>query len=224
MKNQRKSHLINYSFQLKTAIPAVVISTLLFSILIGVIIYIASISWSGSLASTTRELDRAVSNEDNIVTSFKEYAKRVKDPIFILATEKIEADHKESIAIIKENIRVLKFYSGKNAQLLIISIVVMVLNAALLLAFLIRATHRAAGPVRVLDHWTRDLLEGRKPELRSLRKKDEFKEFYEDYSRLIAKYQKKPTKNIKTKSSPSSPVELNENADKVALLRINKHE
>lgn len=223
MKNKRKKKLVNYSFQLKTAIPAVVISTLLFSIIIIVTVYIASITKGGSLLLMTGELDRAVTNEDNIVSSFKEYAKRVKDPIFILATEKIEEDHKESIAIIKENIRILKFYSEKNILLLIIAIAVMVLNAVLLFIYLTRYTHKAAGPVQVMNRYVRDLLEGRKPQIRSLRKNDEFKDFYEDFTRLVEKYKKKHVKEDKGQSKSEYEID-NEQKDKIALLRINKHE
>lgn len=223
MKFKRKKKLINYSFQLKTAIPAVIISTLLFSIIIGVILYIVSMSRSGYLASTTGELDRAVANEDNIVTSFKEYAKRVKDPIFILATEKIEADHRVSITTIKENIQILRFYTEKNNLLLFFAIALMALNALLLFIYLIRATHKAAGPVQVMNRYVRDLLEGRMPDIRGLRKGDELKEFHEDFTRLVEKYQKRQVKDNKTKSK-SNPSSDTESKDKVALFRINKHE
>lgn len=223
MKNNRKKKLINYSFQLKTAIPAVIISSLLFSVIIVMIVYIASMSRGGSLVQMTGELDRAVANEDNIVTSFKEYAKRVKDPIFILATEKIEQDHKQSIAIIKENIRTLKFYSEKNILLLAVSIAVMVLNAVLLFMYLIHSTHKAAGPVFVMNRYVRNLLEGVKPELRSLRKNDELKDFYDDFTRLVAKYRRKHVKEEKSPSK-SGHVTDDEQKDNIALLRINKHE
>jgi len=223
MKNKRKKKLVNYSFQLKTALPAVIISTLLFSLIIGVIYYIASMSQYGSLMSTTRELDKAIANEDNIVTSFKEYAKRVKDPVFILATEKIEKDHRDSIAIINQNIQVLKFYSEKNILLLFVAIAVMVLNAVLLFIYLIMATHKAAGPVQVMNRYVRDLLEGRKPNIRGIRKRDEFKEFHEDFTRLMEKYQKKQEKVDKSKSKSNQSSDT-ESKDKIALLRINNHE
>lgn len=163
----------------------------------------------GIIGSTTRELDRALQDEDNIVSSFKEYAKRVKDPIFILATEKIESDHVKSIETIKLNLKILKAYSERNSQLLLITIVVMAVNITLLFVYLIRSTHKAAGPVQVMNRYVRDLLESRKLEIRRLRKSDEFKEFYDDFMRLVEKYQKKNERvSQKTKSSSKTVMEI----------------
>jgi hypothetical protein len=200
MKIKRKKKLINYSFQLKTAIPAVLICLFSFSAVIGFIVLISDMSRDGSMVATSSELNWAVQNEDNIVSSFKEYAKRVKDPIFILATEKIEADHIKSIAVIKDKMSILKAYSERNSQLLAITVIVMVLNAALLFLFLIRSTHRAAGPVHLMNRYVRDLLEGRDPDMRKLRTRDEFKDFYEDFSRLVEKYRKKKEKPDRSKT------------------------
>lgn len=206
MKNNRKKKLVNYSFQLRVTLPAVLISIISFSIIIGFIFYITSMSKIGVIGSTTRELDRALQDEDNIVSSFKEYAKRVKDPIFILATEKIESDHVKSIETIKLNLKILKAYSERNSQLLLIAIVVMAANVTLLFVYLIHSTHKAAGPVQVMNRYVRDLLEGRKSEIRSLRKSDEFKEFYDDFIRLVEKYQKKNERVSKKSKLPSKTV------------------
>ncbi len=162
----------------------------------------------GVIGSTTRELDRALQDEDNIVSSFKEYAKRVKDPIFILATEKIESDHVKSIETIKLNLKILKAYSERNSQLLMITIAIMAVNIMMLFVYLIRSTHKAAGPVQVMNRYVRDLLEGRKTEIRCLRKSDEFKEFYDDFIRLVEKSQKKNERTGKTKSPSKTVMEI----------------
>jgi hypothetical protein len=226
MKNKRKKKLINYSFQLKTAIPAIVISMVSFSIIISFVIFITSMSKNSSMLTTTQELDRSVKNEDEIVGSFKEYSKRIKDPIFILATDKIEADHDKNITVIKENIKILKAYSEKSNQLLAIAITVMALNSVVIFVFLIRATHKAAGPAQVMNRFVRDLLEGRKPELRSLRKTDEFKEFYEDFIHLAEKFQNKNKRagalKTKAKSVPGTNSGIDEDTDH--KIRIIKHE
>jgi hypothetical protein len=223
MKNNRKKKLINFSYQLKTAIPAVLISIISFSIIIGFIIYITSMSNLGIIGTTSSELDRAIENEDNIVSSFKAYAQKVKDPIFILATEKITEDHNKSINVIKDRLNILKVYSEKNSQLLWIAIVMMIVNAILLFRYLIHSTHKAAGPIHVMNRYVRDILEGRKPEIRSLRKNDELKDFYEDFTRLVEKYKRKHVKEDKTQLHPDHVVD-EEEKDNIALLRINKHE
>ncbi len=188
MKNHRKKKLINLSFQLRTAIPAILVTIISFSVIIGFILFMTSMS---SVTSTARDLNRAVQNEYEIVQSFKEYAKRVKDPIFILATEKIESDHKQSIAVIKENIMTLRAYSENNSRFLVLAIAVMIINSILLYVLIIRSTHKAAGPVLAMHTLIRNILEGRSPDDRGIRKKDDFQEFYKDFEKLIEKYSKK---------------------------------
>jgi hypothetical protein len=226
MKNKRKKKLIDFSFQLKTAVPAVIISMTSFAVIIGFIILIIRMPESGSAITTGRELDWAVNNEDNIVASFKEYAKRVKDPIFILATEKIEADHDKSIAVIKENLKILKAYSERNIQLLALSIAMMIANGVILFLYLIRSTHRAAGSVRVMNRYVRDLLEGRNPALRKLRKHDAFQEFHEDVTRLAEKYRNKTGREgtSKTTSVSGNNHHGRDRENPITNIRIMKHE
>jgi hypothetical protein len=180
------------------------------------------------MVMTSSELNWAVQNENNIILAFKEYAKKVRDPIFILATEKIEIDHIQSIAVINKAIRILWAYSERNSQLLALAIGVMILNAVLLFIYLIRSTHRAAGPAQVMNRYVRDLLEGRNPEMRTLRKNDEFKEFYEDFTRLVEKFGKKNDRTNKKAEEAKTGMEgihdVEEKIQTLPKIRIMKHE
>ncbi|MHC4697261.1 MAG: hypothetical protein ACYTFA_11005 [Planctomycetota bacterium] len=46
-------------------------------------------------------------------------------------------------------------------------------------------THRVAGPVFVLERYFREIIAGRLPHVRALRKKDEFKELHDTFSRAV---------------------------------------
>lgn len=47
-------------------------------------------------------------------------------------------------------------------------------------------THRICGPLHVMEGFLLDLANGRSPALRPLRQKDEFKDFYEHFSRAVS--------------------------------------
>jgi hypothetical protein len=226
MKNRRKKRLIDLSFQLKTALPALVVCLASFSIIIGFVLFITGMPGSGGMAATDRELEWAVGNQDNIVSSFKEYAKRVKDPIFILATDKIEEDHRKNIAVIKESIGVLRAYNERSNQLLVLAVVVMAVNAALIFFIIIRMTHRAAGPARVMSRQARALLEGRHMDERPLRKNDELRDFYEEFQRIAERFRRKRVavagSGTKGKKRPTSG-EKSQDAS-VASIRVLKND
>ncbi len=46
-------------------------------------------------------------------------------------------------------------------------------------------THRVAGPVFVLERYFREIIAGRLPHVRALRKKDEFKELHDTFNRAV---------------------------------------
>ena len=55
------------------------------------------------------------------------------------------------------------------------------------LIYLIRLTNRISGPLYVLTRHMHDIMNGRPPNLRELRKNDEFQEFYREFISFIDK-------------------------------------
>jgi len=71
-------------------------------------------------------------------------------------------------------------------KILLASLVFCVLVQGLILYMLvIRITHRISGPVYVMSNYFRDIIDGRLPDPRPLREKDELKEFYELFKELV---------------------------------------
>ncbi len=65
-----------------------------------------------------------------------------------------------------------------NIWLFIIIILVTVIGIAILFLQLIRETHRISGPIFVMKRYIKEILDGKSPDMRDLREKDDLKEFY----------------------------------------------
>lgn len=76
---------------------------------------------------------------------------------------------------------------GAGTLILGFALIFSVLAAATFGMFSIIMTHRLCGPLHVLGRYFNDLAGGRLPKVRSLRKRDEFKEFYGDFRRAVDK-------------------------------------
>ena len=57
-------------------------------------------------------------------------------------------------------------------------------------------THRISGPLMVMRNYMADLANGRLPTMRPLRKKDEFKEFYAAFSRVVNDWQQQRQREL----------------------------
>ena len=75
--------------------------------------------------------------------------------------------------------------------ILIIAIIVMTFSGlGILFTMLIRHTHRISGPIYLMTMYGNEILNGKKPNMRKLRDKDEFGEFYEIYKKICSKAMK----------------------------------
>lgn len=74
---------------------------------------------------------------------------------------------------------------AQNATLLWLIVGITVLMGAALALFGLLVTHRVAGPIYVLSHYVGVLSRGRYPIMRSLRKSDELKEFFERFAAAV---------------------------------------
>lgn len=77
-------------------------------------------------------------------------------------------------------------------KLLLFSLVIcVVFQGIILFIMIIKMTHRISGPIYVMSVYMREIIEGRMPEPRNLREKDEFKDFYELFREMIEAIKKR---------------------------------
>jgi HAMP domain-containing protein len=78
----------------------------------------------------------------------------------------------------------------RNRMIVAIMIVMTMVLGAFLSFYLIRLTHRISGPIYVISQIMHDVMEGRTPDTRPLRKNDEFQEFYGQFTEMVRRIKK----------------------------------
>lgn len=173
----RKKKLIDKGFQLRTVFSVTAIAMAFFAL---IILLIGSFSYY-SRAKMNREitkLEKAIETENNIITAFMTYAGRVSGNPIKISSDYVKKDHEKSITTIKNHISLLERQLDLFFYLVIAVAGIAACAAAVYYVFLVRMTHRISGPIFVMSRHLQEMIEGREPQFRDLRDKDEFKEMY----------------------------------------------
>ena len=182
----RKSSLINRSFQLKTTFRIIGIIIIAFIFIIALTGIIATNN-NRTVASAISDLNRSIETEKKIVEHLIETSRDAWSRNGDGRDEKIIDSHLETLALMHNNVVLLRKTIDQNLLLVSAMIVTGILLGVFLYLYLIRLTHRISGPLYVLTRHMQDILENREPNIRELRKNDEFKEFYEQFIAFIKK-------------------------------------
>ena len=89
--------------------------------------------------------------------------------------------------VIEDHFSQLNVIVKQNRVLFFIMIFIGIVLGISLYFYLIRLTHRISGPIYVLSRHVKDVIDGKDPDLRELRKNDEFKEFYNEFAIMVSK-------------------------------------
>jgi len=161
----RKQYIIDKKLQLRTTFSVVrfvVVVTAIIIIAVGV-----------NIAENNKKMDNILVIQDNIVQVLT--TKTLvddKDVAYKAAIRDIARNHAENMNTLNEMIRY-------NYILLIIIVILVVLETIALFIILIIRTHRISGPIFVMTRCMNEIIEGKDPVFRPLRKKDELKKFYD---------------------------------------------
>lgn len=175
---KRTRFLIDTNFQLKTTFRILGVIIIAFILIIAVTGLI-SMDNNGAISSSIKDLEGLMAKDRAMIERLIGAA----GPIGALGPghDGIIADHLETMALMQKNAERLKEILGLNRLLVTVMILAGVVMALVLFAYLIVITHRISGPLYVLSRHMRDIMEGREPDLRDLRKNDEFKDFYRQF-------------------------------------------
>ncbi len=174
---KRKQIVIDKQFQFKTTFSIIGVVTLL---AVFIITAIAAV-----VVYNSGKIEQISAMEDNIVQYLQTKSLSAKDlDIDKQAMKEIAVNH-------SNNMKEMSVMIKRNKVLLAVLIVIMILQGVILYVLLIRKTHRIAGPVFVMSNYMKEIIDGKHPQLRQLRRKDEFKEFYALFSRMVESIKKR---------------------------------
>jgi hypothetical protein len=181
--DQRKQKLIDKKFQLHTTYSFMGI----FFILIGIITITVGINYYND----NKKIEKIIDEQNNIMNAQSEIIKsmlqiiKIKDVDDSDLNAKIKGKSENNNLLMKQNIDLVKELTQRNNLIFLIIIVFLIATGFVLYPVLIRKTHKISGPIYLMSQYIKDMIKGNYPDLRPLRKKDELKEFYELFSKLV---------------------------------------
>jgi hypothetical protein len=186
----RKKKIIDKKFQFRAIFSVAVIALVSFSMITALITFF-SVRSRTNIETERIRLENSIKIEDNIVTAFIEYAIKSPGGAIKLSTKTVEKDHTESMDAIKNHIAMLQRYTDDYFYLLLSTIGITILVIAVYCLYMLHFTHRISGPIFVMSRHIQEMLDGREPQFRDLRDKDEFKELYARVVELGGKMKEK---------------------------------
>jgi len=189
---KRKQYLIDREFQRKTSfkiIGFVSVVIALVTLIAGIIITINNIDLkknNSAIAVNTQNIQKTMDLQQDMFISLSTMrSKTVNDAIdksknslvidYNSSIEKLNSAMNSNNMIIKSNKSIMR----TNDRLLVVMIGIIIAGLVFLYINLIRQTHKISGPVFLMSRYIKEILNGGTPDMRNLRTKDDFQEFYE---------------------------------------------
>lgn len=191
----RKQYIIDRHYQLRTAFSIIGIVTVITACILGAIT--ASVVYNNArLNWNNTKIDNIYQIENSIFERLSSRSEGVKDPQQREALIGSTRNHERNMGTLQNIIAYNKNIIYSNWVLLMALLVIVIAESIVLYIILIRKTHRVSGPIYVISNFMKDIIDGKKPNLRPLREKDELKDFYELFKQMVAviheREQKKP--------------------------------
>jgi len=190
---KRKQYIIDRQYQLRTAFSIIGIMSVITAVILG-IITISVVYNNGILKENNTKITNIYELENSIFVSLSSIPETVKDPNQKNALIQNFKNHDKNMETLNHIISYNTTIITSNIALLLVILVTVILESIVLYVILIRKTHRVSGPIYVMSNFMKDIIDGREPKLRPLRSKDELKEFYELFRRMVGAIQEREKK------------------------------
>jgi hypothetical protein len=176
--NKRKNMIIDKKFQLKMTFSVIAIIFLVVTIIITIL--------GINAVSNNRKVDKTIKKLEEVIISHEQHLEALQNYIDIktvqdmkLATKILTKNMNENLSIMNRHIAIMNNIIKGNYILFTVIILFFVLQTVILYFIILKKTHTISGPVFLLKKNINAMLNGKSPELRPLRKHDEFKELYD---------------------------------------------
>ncbi|MBU3916178.1 hypothetical protein KKA14_11650 [bacterium] len=196
MKN-RKQTIINKDFQLKkafgvTAIVSIIISIIIISVGVFITLNNNEIdSNNEGIIRNTEQIKKIMELQQSLYINLSirpencgKIGQKIADNAvldFNNAIDKLNKAVDSNENMVKSNHHIMKY----NTWLIIVIIILFLVGIAILYNRVLEHTHRISGPIFVMTRILREVKEGKEPQMRDLRDKDDFKEFHGLFRDLI---------------------------------------
>lgn len=181
---KRRRFLINSGYQLKTTAVAVTVTGIVVTAILIVIGYLAW-SYSVKLERVVQNQTSFMQNQQELFTSLLYLSESRNLDSIKISREVIEGDMRNNSEMLQETVAVVSHINMVNWRFFVMLLVLLAVQTVVILLVYIRLTHRTAGPLFVLNRYITELKQGKFPEVRPLRKNDNFKDLFKNFRELV---------------------------------------
>lgn len=189
MKNKR-AILVDKKYQLRMAASLTAAAALALTVFI-VIIVIVSRDYSRKLDVVVTNQRSLSENQNEIFRSLLALSKHKNFDNIRISPEDIEKDISLNMSKLDETISITANISSGNYRLIVILIVFLFAQSIILFYLIIRRSHRTSGPVFILNRYISEIQNGKFPEIRPLRPKDDFTQLFDNFRGMVDYLKKK---------------------------------
>jgi len=178
---KRKKLIIDKRFQLKTAFAVIGVVTAASLVLLSAIS--ASVVYNNEKISNIYQIEDSIFQQMQVVNINSAADDGYQDTLARLT------------GLHENNLNTINRIASNNRMLLVALVLCVLVQGLVLYMLVIRMTHRISGPVYVMSNYFRDIIDGKLPDPRPLRQKDELKDFYELFKELVYSLKHREKKN-----------------------------
>lgn len=194
----KRNLIINRYYQLKTGFGVAGLLALCISILF--IITGSFVMWNNRSISRAMTHQMDLQNvQDDILKSIEMLSQYGNRKNLIFEAYKAIGDLQKNASALKESNELLTRSIAINRYLMWINGVLGITLVVVTFIVVVRRTHRVAGPMFLLKRYMNEIIEGKVPEIRPLRKGDEFKDVFDTFIKMVESLHLKHRKNFKQK-------------------------
>ncbi len=182
--NSRKQTIIDRRFQLRTTFSIIGTTCLILLIVIAVM-GINAVQNNKRLKDIIAKQKDICSIQENVLNTLVLIEEKKSWDSLREARDKVSGSVMKNREMMSENITTIEEMAQWNNMLLNGIIVFVILLGVIFYFVLIRKTHQISAPIYLLTQYMEEIIEGKYPEVRPMRRGDEFREFYQLFEKMV---------------------------------------
>jgi nitrogen fixation/metabolism regulation signal transduction histidine kinase len=191
--NSRKQTIIDRKFQLRTTFSIIGTTCLILLIVIAVM-GINAVQNNKRLKDIIKKQKDVCIIQEDVLKSLSLFEEGEKWSNLKIAKDRISEGLSKNKEMLDENIATIENMAKWNNVLLNGIIIFVILLGVIFYFVLIRKTHQISAPIYLLTQYIEEIIEGRYPEVRPIRRGDEFREFYQLFEKMVETLKERESK------------------------------
>lgn len=183
MKKKRQI-VVDKKFQFGLAASLTIVSAAVISILI-VIFALAASDNDKKLQKLSTNQQALTKNQNEMLKTLIKFSKMKDKNDIKFSMGRINNDMNSNKKRMDQNNSILLEIGKSNYNLIRILIAFIVIQSVILFYILIRRSHRISGPIFLINRYINEIKDGKFPEIRPLRTKDDFKEMFDNFRDMV---------------------------------------